>query len=99
MRPAASAGAVAAGFFSSIGVCAVGFFILGSTADTRGRGGGPSHALILSAVVLMVVAFIVATVRLGGRWRGFGPGATAGLCLGMLALGPCAACYLLTLGG
>ena len=46
-----------------------------------------------------VAGFIVATVRLSGRWRGFGPGAAAGMCLGMLALGPCAACYLLTLGG
>jgi hypothetical protein len=98
-RPRASAGAVAAGFFSSIGVCALGFLILGSTANYSGRNGGHGHALILAAVVLMVVAFMASTVRVGGRWRGFGPGATAGLCLGMLALGPCAACYLLTLGG
>jgi hypothetical protein len=45
----------------------------------------------------MVVSFIVASVRFSGRWRGFGPGATVGLVLGLMALGPCAACYLMTL--
>ena len=100
-RPAATAGAVAGGFFAAIGVCAAGFFTLAATADLGGsrRSGANYNALFLAAVVLSVIAFIVITVRTSGRWRGFGPGAAAGLCLGMLALGPCAACYLLTLGG
>lgn len=99
-RPAATPGAVAGGFFSAIAVCGLGFLVLGSTADYSGRrsAGGNYNALILAAVVLAVIVFIVMTVRISGRWRGFGPGATAGLCLGLLALGPCAACYLLTLG-
>jgi hypothetical protein len=103
-QPAATAGAVAAGFFSSIGVCALGFVILAATTDYSGsvRGGPPAkvgHALILASVVAAVGIYIALTARYARRWRGFGPGATAGMCLGLLALGPCAACYLLTLGG
>ena len=99
-RPAATAGAVAAGFFSAVGVCAAGFLILGYTSDLSGsRRAGPNyHALILAGVVVAVIGFIVVAVRISGRWRGFGPGSIAGLCLGLMALGPCAACYLLTLG-
>lgn len=99
-RPAATAGAVAAGFFSAIGVCAAGFLILGFTSDLGGsRRTGPNYnALILAGVVIAVIAFIVLAVRVSGRWRGFGPGSIAGLSLGLMALGPCAACYLLTLG-
>ena len=99
-RPSASTGAVAAGFFCAIGVCALGVFVLGGTVSMSGAGGEQKglRALVLGGVVLMVVTFIVFTVRLSPRWRGFGPGATAGLILGMLALGPCAACYLMTLG-
>jgi hypothetical protein len=103
-RTGATVGAVAAGFFSSIGVCALGFVILAATTDYSGsvRGGPPgkvAHALVLAAVVAAVGIYITLTARYARRWRGFGPGATAGMCLGLLALGPCAACYLLTLSG
>jgi hypothetical protein len=98
-RPRATAGAVAAGFFSAIGVCAVGFLILLATAETSSIRAHASHnALYLAGVVVLVIAFIIASVNISWRWRGFAPGAIAGLCLGMLALGPCAACYLMTLG-
>lgn len=97
-RAAATAGAVVAGFFSAIAVCGLGFFTLGSTVDLSASRRPGVHAIILAAVVLLVIAFIVAAVRVSGRWRGFGPGAIAGMCLGMMALGPCAACYLMTLG-
>ena len=101
-RPAATPGAVAAGFFGAVGVCAAGFFTLAATADFNPGGfqrapGRNYNSLILAAVVILVIVFIVLAVRVSGRWRGFGPGAAAGLCLGMLALGPCAACYLLTI--
>jgi hypothetical protein len=99
-RPPAAAGAVAAGFFSAIGVCALGFFVLASTADWNGGSASSkhnTHAMILAGVVFGVLAFLAVTIRVGIRWRGFVAGATTGLCLGMLALGPCAACYLLTL--
>jgi hypothetical protein len=97
----ATAGAVAGGFFSALGVCAAGFLILAYTADMKGgstRQTHDTHTLILGGVVMLVIGFLVATVFVSRRWRGFGPGAAAGLCLGLLALGPCAACYLLTLG-
>jgi hypothetical protein len=81
-------------------VCALGFLILGSTVEMNNsrRSGVNVHAIILAGVVFMVITFMVMTARLSGRWRGFGPGAAAGLVLGLLALGPCAACYLMTLG-
>ena len=98
-RAGASTGAVLAGFFGAIGVCALGIFVLGGTVSMGGSGREQRNynALVLAGVVLMVIAFIVFTVRLSARWRGFGPGAIAGLILGMMALGPCAACYLMTL--
>ena len=98
LRPPASAAAVAAGFFSAVAVCAFGFIVLGATANFGGRSGPNYNALILAVVVAAVVFYIVLLVRNAGRWPGFGPGATAGLVLGLMALGPCAACYLLTLG-
>jgi hypothetical protein len=99
-RPPATAGAVAAGFFSAIGVCAAGFYVLAITADWSGGSASAKHsghAMILAGVVILVIGFLGVVVRVGVRWRGLVAGATAGLCLGLLALGPCAACYLLTL--
>jgi hypothetical protein len=99
-RPPATAGAVAAGFFSAIGVCAAGFYVLAVTANWNGGSASSKHdlhAMILAGVVIAVLGFIGVTVHVGIRWRGFAAGAIAGLCMGMLALGPCAACYLLTL--
>jgi hypothetical protein len=98
-RPPATAGAVSAGFFSAIGVCALGFVILLATAETSsGRARAGHNALYLAGVVVMVIAYLIASSNISLKWRGFGPGAIVGLCLGMLALGPCAACYLMTLG-
>lgn len=95
----ATAGGVAAGFFSAIVVCGLGFLVLASTVDLGSRKTAVNHnALILATVVISVVLFMILTFRIAGRWRGFGPGATAGLVLGLMALGPCAACYLMTLG-
>lgn len=98
--PPVTAGAIAAGFFTAILVCGLGFLVLAASAfGGPARTGDPNYnAFILAAVVTMVIGFIVFAVRFSGRWRGFGPGATAGLVLGLMALGPCAACYLLTLG-
>lgn len=90
--------AVAAGFFSAVGVCAAGLIILALSAGSTGSSGHNYNALILAAVVVVVVLFIVSTNRTSRRWPGYGPGATAGLVLGLMALGPCAACYLMTLG-
>jgi hypothetical protein len=98
-RPSATAGAVLAGFFSAIGVCALGVYILTITAGNPGRSGSAhnSNVAYLGGVVMMVLLYIIGMVPVSQRWRGFLPGAISGLCLGMLALGPCAACYLLTI--
>ena len=97
-RPAVTVGAVTGGFFSAIGVCALGFFILATTVSAGSRGSG-QHGQVqyLSLVAAMVLIYVVMVPGISIRWRGFAPGAIAGLCLGMLALGPCAACYLLSL--
>ena len=100
-RRPATAGAVTAGFFSAVGVCAAGFVVLLLSAEaTTGsrRSANDYNALILAGVVVAVLLYIAATVRFSRRWGGFAPGAIAGLVLGLMALGPCAACYLLTLG-
>ena len=98
-RPSATAGAVLVGFFSAIGVCALGFYILATTANSAGGRGYVPHnnAVYLGFVVVMVLLYIIGMIPISRRWLGFLPGAISGLCLGMLALGPCAACYLLTI--
>jgi hypothetical protein len=94
----ATAGAFAGGFFSALAVCGLGILVLSATVDVSSQNSGRNNnALFLVGVVVMVVSFIVASVRFAGRWRGFGPGAAVGLVLGLMALGPCAACYLMTL--
>jgi hypothetical protein len=98
---AMSIAAFAGGFFAAIIVCGLGFLLLAVTVDggsSRGRSGGtPLNAVYLAAVVVAVIATATFAGILNRRpgWRGFGPGAAVGLGLGMLALGPCAFCYLL----
>jgi hypothetical protein len=98
---AMSMAAFAGGFFAAIIVCGLGFFVLAITADNGPGGshsvGAPIRALYLGVVVAAVVATAVFAGMLNARpgWRGFGPGSAVGLGLGMLALGPCAFCYLL----
>jgi len=88
-------GAVTGGLFASLGVCATGFFVLLGTLDLPRE----QHANILLGVVLMVLMFIFAAPYFASRrgWRGFGLGATIGMVLGLLALGPCAFCYTMTI--
>ena len=88
-------GAVVGGFVAAIGVCAAGFFTLGATVGSA-QG---YHSLILLAVVTAVLAFMFSTPVLAHRpgWNGYGRGVTIGLTLGLIALGPCAFCYTMTL--
>jgi hypothetical protein len=89
-------GAFAGGFFASLAVCAGGFFLLGATMDMSSNG---SHAIFLLIVATAVIGTIVMGVMIGRKpaMIGFGQGMMVGLVLGMLALGPCAFCYLLTI--
>jgi hypothetical protein len=87
--------AAVGGFFAAIGVCAAGFFALAATVN----GYKGSHGLILLGVVTFVLLFTFSTPGLAHRpkWRGYGRGVMIGMCLGLLALGPCAFCYTMTL--
>jgi hypothetical protein len=93
------AGWFISGFFASLLVCAGGFVLLGVTVDMNSNSqfkGGNFLCLLL--VIASVAGLIWMATRINRRLKGFLLGATIGLCLGMLALGPCAFCYLLTLG-
>lgn len=101
---AMSLAAFAGGFFAAIVVCGLGFFLLAATVEMNSRGGPSASGSGLRAIYLgLVVIGVIATATFGGilngrpGWRGFGPGIATGLGLGMLALGPCALCYLMTL--
>jgi hypothetical protein len=87
----------AGGFFAAIGVCAGCFILLAATVDYQPKA---AHVVFLGVVLAAVVGLIVLTtsVRRNPSWSGFGPGVTVGLVLGMMALGPCGFCYLMTLG-
>lgn len=87
----------AGGFFTAIGVCAGCFILLAATVDYQPKA---AHIVFLGIVLAAVVGLILLTtsVRRNPSWRGFGPGVTVGLVLGLMALGPCGFCYLMTLG-
>lgn len=95
--------AAAGGFFVSIGLCAGGFFLLAATtslsSSSSSSGGASARGFLLLIVIAAVITYMIGIPALSRRpgWRGFGTGATIGLVLGMLALGPCAFCYLITL--
>ena len=94
-QPPANLLASMGGFFAALGVCAVGFFTLALTVDSY-KG---MHGLILLGVATLVLLFVFSTPGLASRpkWSGYGRGVMIGMCLGMLALGPCAFCYTMTL--
>jgi hypothetical protein len=85
----------AGGFFTSIGVCAACFILLGATVGYQPK---EAHILFLGVALAAVVGLILLSVSMHRKadWRGFGPGVTVGLVLGMMALGPCGFCYLMT---
>lgn len=89
-----SVGAFIGGFFAALGVCAAGILSLAFTYDPVPK---PLHPLIVGGLLVGVGAFVFFSATIGKRragWRGFGRGSTIGLVLGMLALGPCALCYM-----
>jgi hypothetical protein len=87
----------AGGFFTAIGACAACFILLGATVDFQPK---EAHIIFLGIALAAVVGLIMLSVSMhrNPAWRGFGPGVTVGLVLGMMALGPCGFCYLMTLG-
>jgi hypothetical protein len=95
-REPVSPGAFAGGFFAALGTCGATFLLLLSTINFRPIS---AHGLFLLLAIVMVIAMGIGAASVARRpgWRGFGRGTVTGLCLGMLALGPCAFCYMFTL--
>jgi hypothetical protein len=89
------AGPFILGFFAAIAVAFGCFMLLGATFDTR-SGGNIAYLLL---VVLAITGLCILGSRLNKKdaMVGFAPGCATGLILGMLALGPCAFCYLMTI--
>jgi ribosomal protein S27E len=88
------------GFFLAIGVCIGGIILLVASLAGASHATSPHGNLVYLIVVVLAVAGVIwAAARFGRRpgWRGFIPGVTIGLTLGMLALGPCGFCYLISL--
>ena len=77
---------------------AICFFALVATGE---RTSVQTRRLVFSGMVIVIVGLIFAAINLRKRpgWTGFGRGVAIGLALALMALGPCAACYILTLFG
>ena len=92
-----SAVATTGGCFAAIAICATGFAVLAGPAHGNQAA---SHQFILLGVFALVLGFAIFSARIGKhrpRWRGFGLGAAIGLGFGLLALAPCALCYMMTI--
>jgi hypothetical protein len=81
------------GFFGSLLACAAAFVLLAATLDVSQQG----RMLIFLGVGTCFAGLVVLAARLGKRpaLSGIGRGVAIGLALGMMALGPCAFCYVL----
>ena len=99
VRSRVSIGAFLLGFFSAIGLGAICFFILAASADTSKANVGERWFFFL-LVIGLLIGLVVLANRVGRnpRFNGIGRGVAIGLLLAMMALGPCAFCYLGTLG-
>jgi hypothetical protein len=86
------------GFLMAIAIGIICFYSLVATGDRSSVG---TRRLVFAGMVVVIVGLIVAAVNLrrSPGWKGFGRGVAIGLALAMMALGPCAACYVLTLFG
>jgi len=86
------------GFIMAIVIGIICFFALVATGE---RTSVMTRRLVFSGMVIVIVGLIFAAINLRKRpgWTGFGRGVAIGLALALMALGPCAACYMLTLFG
>ena len=86
------------GFIMAIVIGIICFFALVATGE---RTSVQTRRLVFSGMVIVIVGLIFAAINLRKRpgWTGFGRGVAIGLALALMALGPCAACYILTLFG
>jgi hypothetical protein len=95
-----SLGAFALGFFAAIGFGAIAFYVMGFTfeRDTVSTG---ERRLIFILLLAVMIGLIFGAMRIGKnpRFNGIGRGVAIGLALAMMAVGPCALCYIGTLAG
>jgi hypothetical protein len=86
------------GFIMAIVIGIICFYSLVATGE---RSSVATRRLVFAGMVVVIVGLIVAAVNLrrSPGWRGFGRGVAIGLALALMALGPCAACYVMTLFG
>src|SRR2546421_8483572 len=86
------------GFIMAIVIGIICFYALVATGD---RTSVTTRRIVFAGMVAVVVGLIIGAIQLRRRpgWAGFGRGVAIGLALAMMALGPCAACYVMTLFG
>ena len=86
------------GFIMAIVIGIICFYTLVATGDQTSV---TTRRMVFSGMVVVIVGQILAAIQLRRRpgWAGFGRGVAIGLALAMMALGPCAACYVMTLFG
>jgi hypothetical protein len=86
------------GFITAIAIGIICFYALEATGE---RTSVTTRRMVFAGMVAVIVGLIFAAIQLRRRagWAGFGRGVAIGLALAMMALGPCAACYMLTLFG
>ncbi|HWB55116.1 MAG TPA: hypothetical protein VG722_13020 [Tepidisphaeraceae bacterium] len=88
------AGPFILGFFIAIAVAAGAFVAMALTADSR----SDTHFLVITGIVAAYIGIIMGSMALGQRtsWAGVGRGVAVGVALGLIAIVPCAGCYMLT---
>jgi len=86
------------GFIMAIVIGIICFYALVATGDRTSVG---TRRMVFAGMVAVNVGLIFGALQLRRRpgWAGFGRGVAIGLALALMALGPCAACYVLTLFG
>jgi hypothetical protein len=86
------------GFIMAIVIGIICFYALVATGE---KTSVTTRRMVFAGMVVVIVGLIFAAMQLRRRpgWAGFGRGVAIGLALAMMALGPCAACYVMTLFG
>ncbi len=98
VRPKVSVLAFIGGFLAAIVIGIVCFYAMVATGD---RSSVNTRRLVFAGMLVLLMGMVYAATRLGRipGWAGFGRGVAVGLAMSMMALGPCGACYMLTLFG
>ena len=86
------------GFFGGLALCALAMgLMIGSVDMVDQPSGRPARFAIVALIAAMIIGAQFWAARLGRRrpgWSGIGRGTAIGLALGLMAVGPCAFCYI-----